>query len=80
MIGAMAFSGSVLGEKKYVDAAEKAAGFLVKTMRQKDGRWLHRYRAGDAAIPAFLDDYAFLAEGFGGCGQRIQSKYFIRGH
>ncbi len=64
MIGAMAFSGSVLGEKKYVDAAEKAAGFLVKTMRQKDGRWLHRYRAGDAAIPAFLDDYAFLAEGF----------------
>jgi uncharacterized protein YyaL (SSP411 family) len=64
MIGAMAFSGSVLGEQKYVDAAEKAAGFLVKTMRQKDGRWLHRYRAGDAAIPAFLDDYAFLAEGF----------------
>jgi uncharacterized protein YyaL (SSP411 family) len=64
MIGAMASSGAALGEKKYIEAAEKAAAFLVKTMRQKDGHWLHRYRAGEAGIHAFLDDYAFLAEGF----------------
>jgi hypothetical protein len=29
-------------------------------MRSDDGRLLHRYRDGDASIPAFLDDYAFM--------------------
>jgi len=64
MIGAMAFTGSVLQEPKYFQAAEKAARFLLSTLRRKDGRWLHRYRTGDAGIDAFLDDYAYLAEGF----------------
>ena len=32
-------------------------------MRRDDGRLLHRWRGGDAAIPAFLTDHAYLAHG-----------------
>jgi hypothetical protein len=32
-------------------------------MRSKDGRLLHRFRAGEAAIEGKLDDYAFLTWG-----------------
>lgn len=31
--------------------------------RSRDGFVLHRYRGGEAAVPGFLDDYAFLAWG-----------------
>ena len=32
-------------------------------MRRPDGSLLHRWREGEAAVPGFLDDYAFLAWG-----------------
>jgi len=64
MIGAMAFAGSVLGEERYVQAAERAARFLLSKMRRPDGRWWHRAKDGEVGIDAFLDDYACLAEGF----------------
>ncbi len=63
MIGAAAVAGRGLSEPRYLKAAIKAAEFLVKTLKQKDGRWLHRYRDGEAAIPAMLEDYAFMAWG-----------------
>jgi uncharacterized protein YyaL (SSP411 family) len=62
MISALAFGGAVLDEPDYIRAAEKAADFVLGTM-QKDGRLLHRYRDGEAAVPAFLDDYAFFGMG-----------------
>jgi len=63
MIGALGLAGAVFEEPRYVAAAEKAARFVLDKLRRKDGRLLRRYRDGEAAIPAFLDDYAFLAEG-----------------
>jgi uncharacterized protein YyaL (SSP411 family) len=62
MIGALALGGRVLGEASYVRAATEAAEFVRKTMAGPD-TLLHRYRDGEASIPAFLDDYAFLARG-----------------
>jgi uncharacterized protein YyaL (SSP411 family) len=62
MIGAFAYAGAALGEPRYVEAAERAADFLLATMRTKSGL-LHRYRKGAAGIDGFLDDYAFLALG-----------------
>ena len=64
MIGSMAFVGSVLDEPSYVKGAERAARFLIDRMRQEDGRWLHVAKDDEARINAFLDDYAYLAEGF----------------
>jgi uncharacterized protein YyaL (SSP411 family) len=61
MISALALGGRVLGERAYVEAAERAAGFILSEMRSADGGLLRRWRDGEAAIGGFLDDYAFFA-------------------
>jgi len=63
MIGSLARAAVVLEEKKYLKAAEKAAAFIIRELKRDDGRLLHRWRRGKAAIPAYLDDYAFLIDG-----------------
>lgn len=63
IIAALARGGWVLGDVKFTHAAEKAVEFLLKNLRSKEGRLLARYREGEAAYPAYLDDYAFLAWG-----------------
>ena len=63
MIDAMARAGAVLGEPRYIDAAVKAADFLLTTLRRKDGRLLHTWRHGQAKLDAYLDDYTNLANG-----------------
>jgi hypothetical protein len=62
MISGLALASRALGEPTYRDAAVAAAEFLLKTMWDaQSGQLLRRYRAGDAAIPGFLDDYAGFA-------------------
>jgi uncharacterized protein YyaL (SSP411 family) len=63
MIAALAKGAQVFDEPQYAEAARSAAGFVLKTMRAKDGRLLHRYRDGQTAIAANVDDYAFLIWG-----------------
>ena len=60
MAAAMAYAGRVFDEDDWVRAAQKATDFVDTTMRTTKGRLLHRYRDGDASIPAFLDDYVFM--------------------
>ncbi|MCK5739038.1 thioredoxin domain-containing protein [bacterium] len=62
MIAALARGALVLDEPAYAEAAKAAADFILRNMRSGDGL-LHRYRDGDAAIPANLDDYAFFIYG-----------------
>ncbi len=61
-IGSLAYCGRRLKEPRYIDAAKRAADFILSTMR-KDDRLLRTYREGDAKLNAYLDDYAFLADG-----------------
>jgi uncharacterized protein len=61
MIAAMAESGVVLQEPRYLAAAQRCAEFLLSQLRTGDGGLLHVWRAGHAEIGAFLDDYAYLA-------------------
>ncbi|MCP4681175.1 MAG: thioredoxin domain-containing protein [Desulfobacterales bacterium] len=63
MIAAFAKGYQALGDKTYINAAEKAAGFVLATLKSSEGRLLRRYRQGEALYPAYLDDYAFLVWG-----------------
>jgi len=60
MAASMAFAGRVFEEPEWVQAAKNAADFVLEEMRTESSRMLHRYRDGDASIPAFLDDYVFM--------------------
>jgi hypothetical protein len=62
-IAAFARAGAVLAEESLVRSARRAADFVLEKLRNPQGRLLRRYRQGDAAIPAFLEDYAFLIWG-----------------
>ena len=63
MIAALAKGARVLDEPRYGEAAKQALDFILKNMRNPDGRLLHRYRNDEAALPAYVDDYAFLIWG-----------------
>jgi uncharacterized protein YyaL (SSP411 family) len=63
MIAALAQGGRILGDSRYLDAAGRAAGFILDRMRQDDGRLLHTYKDGRARLDAYLDDYADLIDG-----------------
>jgi uncharacterized protein YyaL (SSP411 family) len=64
MISAFAKGALVLSDSRYLDAARRAADFVLTRMYDvAAGTLLRRFREGDAAIPAFLDDYAFFVQG-----------------
>jgi len=63
MIAALATGAQALQMPEYAAAAERAASFILRSLRARDGRLLHRYRNGQAAIPGFIDDYAFFIRG-----------------
>jgi uncharacterized protein YyaL (SSP411 family) len=60
MIAALAKASSVISEPRYLQAAVKAATFILEKMRDANGTLYHRYAKGERAIEGFLDDYAFL--------------------
>jgi hypothetical protein len=60
MCAALARGGLILGDETYIDAARRSIDFVLTNLRAPDGRLLHRFRGGEAAIAANLDDYAFV--------------------
>ena len=63
MIASLAVGARVLDDQQYESAARAAADFILSTIRDDGGNLLHCCRNHEAAIPAFLDDYAFLIWG-----------------
>ncbi|MCX5780991.1 MAG: thioredoxin domain-containing protein [Firmicutes bacterium] len=63
MIAALAIGYGVIGDKKYLQAAQKAADFVLTQLRREDGRLLARYRDGEALYKAYASDYAYLIWG-----------------
>ena len=62
MIRAMARAARVLDRGDLADSATRAVDFL-RAHLWRDGRLLACYKDGRARFPAYLDDYAFLADG-----------------
>ena len=63
MIAALSKAAQVFGKPEYERAARNAADFILKNMRDPAGKLYHRFRDGESAVPAFLDDYAFFTWG-----------------
>jgi len=62
MISALAEAGAVLERPDYLDAARACAEFLLRDLRDDDGRLLRTYRDGRARLNAYLEDHAYLLE------------------
>lgn len=63
MIAALAQGARVLDEPRYAEEAKKATDFILKRLINQEGRLLRRYRDGESAILATLEDYAFFIHG-----------------
>jgi hypothetical protein len=64
MISAFVTGARVLANPRYLEAARRAADFVLTHMHDAaSATLLRRFREGEAAIPAFLDDYAFFVQG-----------------
>ncbi len=63
MISALAEAGRVFDVPRYREAAQRASDFLLISLSKPDGRLLRTYRAGKAHLDAYLEDYAYFAEG-----------------
>jgi uncharacterized protein YyaL (SSP411 family) len=61
MIKGLAIAARVLRRPDLADAAAAAVDFIRHTL-WRDGRLLATYKDGRAHLPAYLDDYAFLAD------------------
>lgn len=60
MISAFAKASRSFDDPSYLKAAEKAAGFILSKLFDSHGKLLHRFRNGESAIDANIDDYAFF--------------------
>ena len=62
MIGAMAEGHRVFGDPRYLASAERAARYVLESMRRPDGGLYRTARAGKTHLDAYLEDYAFMAD------------------
>jgi uncharacterized protein YyaL (SSP411 family) len=58
---AFAEAGRALGRADYVAAAVRNADFVLTAMRDRDGRLLRTWKAGQAKLKGYLEDYAMVA-------------------
>ena len=63
MIDAFAYAGLVTENVLYVDAAARAAGFILNRLRDDKGSLRRIFREGETRRDAFQEDYAYLARG-----------------
>src|ERR687898_1876402 len=61
-ISALADAGAVLERSDYLDAASACADFVLRVLRDEEGRLLRTWKDGRAKLNAYLEDHAFLLE------------------
>jgi uncharacterized protein YyaL (SSP411 family) len=63
MIEALASAARAFPGFGYAESAAKAAAFIAQKLAREDGGLYRTYRAGKAHLSAYLEDYAYLAQG-----------------
>jgi uncharacterized protein YyaL (SSP411 family) len=63
MLAAFAEAARVLGREDYQEVAERNAEFLLRELRQENGRLLRSWKDGEAKLNGYLEDYSHLIEG-----------------
>ncbi len=63
LVAALAKAAQAFNEPRYAQGAIRAVQSVMTHMVREDGRLLHRYRDGEAVLPAYAADYAFLTWG-----------------
>ncbi len=63
MLATLAEAARALERDDYRQAAERNADFLLRELRTTNGRLWHTWRAGQAGVNGYLEDYANLAHG-----------------
>ncbi|MCZ4495021.1 MAG: thioredoxin protein [Conexibacter sp.] len=61
-IHAFAEAGAALGRDDFVAIAVAGAEFVVRSLRDADGRLLRTWKDGEGKLNAYLEDHAFLLE------------------
>ena len=62
-LAAFAEAARVFGRGDYAAVATRNADFLLREMRADGGRMRHTWKAGEAKVNGFLEDYAHVADG-----------------
>jgi uncharacterized protein YyaL (SSP411 family) len=62
MISALAEAGAVLKRDDYLQAAVACADFVLRELRDPDGRLLRSWKDGRGQISGYLEDHAYLLE------------------
>jgi hypothetical protein len=62
-VAALAANARAFGRADLTTRARHAADFVLTRMRDENGGLLHSFMDGEAGIPGFLDDYAYMAWG-----------------
>jgi len=63
MIRSMGLAYQILGDPRYLEAAETSAKFILKELVQKNGHLLRTHRAGKSHLNACLEDYSYFIAG-----------------
>jgi uncharacterized protein YyaL (SSP411 family) len=63
MLAAFAEAARALDRDDYRLVAEHNAEFLLRELRQENGRLLRTWKAGEAKLNGYLEDYSYLIEG-----------------
>jgi uncharacterized protein YyaL (SSP411 family) len=78
MIAALADAGAVLERADYLHAAGRCASFVLGELRDGDRRLLRTWKDGQAKVPAYLEDHAFLLEALIGLYQATgEPRWFL---
>ena len=78
MIRSMGLAYQILGDLRYLEAAEKSAKFILTELVRKDGHLLRTHRAGKSHLNACLEDYSYFIAGLIELYQASFDPYWLR--